>query len=216
MILPQLPDCKGCALHSQGCKSVGIPTFQLSNVEGSPIVVFMGHQPGREEDVNAQPFCGPSGRMLRSVYIEALRLHENCSVYLTNVVRCWPVGLDKPKPAHIKACHGHLAHDLSYLSTLPVPKFLVLLGSEASQAILDKKLTAALKNNCSEWSPPWLPSPWTTICTYHPAYLLSKRNPNAIRSVGDHLQLLLDRLSGIPIRASSPRLRAPGPPPPLV
>lgn len=213
MLLPILPDCRLCELGSI-CKSPGLPVHHLGGTTG-PVVCFLGHQPGLDEDTRKEVFTGPSGQLLRANYIKPLRLTDTCQVYLTNLVRCHPVGLDKPRPIHIKSCHGHLASDLSHLSTLSSRRYLILLGAEACKGLLDQSLSAALRNNCFEWSPAWLPSPWTVIVTYHPAFLLSRRNPNAIHAVADHLQLLLDQLSGVVQARTSPLLVPPGPPPRL-
>lgn len=177
-----------------------------------PVVVFCGHQPGREEDVSGEMYTGPSGKLFRHVYLDSLGLSLSVNIVLTNLVRCWPQA-DKPRPLHIRACSTHLFSDLRALSSLPGPHYLVLLGGEAVKALLGCTLSEALRNNCSPWTPPDLPVPWTVISTFHPAFLLSKRNPNAIHAVADHLQLLLDRLSSTPVLRSSPRLLPPSPPP---
>lgn len=210
--MPILPECRECDLATSGCKTVGLPSHVLSPIDPSkPVLVVMGHQPGRDEDSNREVFTGPSGRLLRKVFLEPLGLAESCNVVLTNLVRCWPL-VDKPRPVHIRACHGHLAHDLSSLSQLPGPHFLLTLGGEVPKALFNQSLSESLRSNCWEWCPPWLPVPWTVVSTFHPAFLLSRRNPNAIHAVADHLQLLLDRLDGGAILRSTPSVVKAGPP----
>lgn len=206
MLLPQLPQCTACELHSNGCKSVGLPILELPG--GPATILFLGHQPGRDEDARAKVFCGPSGQILRKVYIDALNLQSAATIFLGNLVRCWPMA-DKPRPLHIRTCHQHLAADLGVLSTRPAPRILVLLGGEAAGGLLGLKLSAALRRNGEEWHFPWLPAPWFVVSTFHPAFLLSKRNPNAVHAAADHMQIVLDRLQNVAVARTTPLIVPP-------
>lgn len=214
MLLPILPSCTSCDLHKLSLKHVGVPSLLFSPTfdPARPTIVFCGHQPGFEEDARGESFCGPSGQLLRSVYITPLNLHLACNVVLTNLVRCWPQA-DKPRPIHIRCCSSHLNADLLSLATSGAgPNYLVLLGGEAVKGVLGVSLSEALRSQGSP-SPASIPGDWSVFSTFHPAFLLSRRNPNAIRAVQDHLQLLLDRLHGQPVRRSRPLIVPPGPPP---
>lgn len=82
MVLPQLPDCTACDLHRQSdtCpRSVGIGAIHvpasLPLASRAPLVVFVGRNPGLNEDVRAQPFVGKSGLLLRGGYTRNGNLH---------------------------------------------------------------------------------------------------------------------------------------------
>jgi DNA polymerase len=103
-------------------------------------VVFVGEQPGNEEDLAGKPFVGPAGRLLD----EALKAAgiEREDAYVTNAVKHFkwePKGKrrihKKPNAREIAACDPWLQAELEVLK----PKLLVCLGATAAQALLGKE-----------------------------------------------------------------------------
>lgn len=240
-ILSPRPGCTECELHEH-IQSVGTPTLYLEDslAQGpaSPALVFVGQNPGVEEDRTGLPFVGASGVMVRGgtlngthvpqgLYVDAYDFRSRCSVYVTNAARCHTVGNEPPKARHLKACSQHLRADLRsiFAAHAPTPCFLCLLGGPATasftQHILRDKhtLKQALSRNAARYTlhPETLaPSPSgftaTLFATYHPAYLM--RNPNARGSVIDHLRLLSDAIADnlpAPTRPKFIPLRPPRP-----
>jgi len=115
-VLPAHPDCTLCPMHEHA-NNVGIPTHHmLESLDPGPevpAVVFIGQNPGREEDgapAPGEPFIGETGSFMREVYIEGLNLYERCSVYLTNALRCGPISITSA--GLFNACWSYTEYDL--------------------------------------------------------------------------------------------------------
>ena len=124
-------DCKACDLWKRGTQTVFGEGRKLS------IVVFVGEQPGNEEDLTGHPFVGPAGRLLDDALIEAGI--DRAQTYVTNVVKHFkwePRGKrrihKKPNAGEIKACRPWLEAEISLVK----PKVIVCLGATAAQALL--------------------------------------------------------------------------------
>ncbi len=118
-----------CAVCRRGKIGKAVPG------EGNPNtkVVFIGEAPGREEAKTGRPFIGRAGKLLRSL-IKETGLSEK-KVYITNPVKYLPK-YGTPKKEDILHGKRHLLKQLAIIN----PKIVVLLGSVASQALLDKKV----------------------------------------------------------------------------
>ena len=58
-------DCKGCDLWKLGTQTV------FGEGRRRSIVMFVGEQPGNEEDLSGKPFVGPAGRLFDNALEEA-------------------------------------------------------------------------------------------------------------------------------------------------
>jgi len=125
--------CRACPLWKTGTQTV----FG----EGSPEakVLFVGEQPGNDEDLTGRPFVGPAGKLLDKV-LEEVGIDRD-EVYVTNVVKHFKwesVGKrrihKKPNSREIAACRPWLDAELDVIE----PTVLVCLGATASQALLGK------------------------------------------------------------------------------
>ena len=103
--------------------------------------MLVGEQPGDKEDLAAQPFVGPAGRVLDEG-LEAAGI-DRSAVYLTNVVKHFSWVPDergnrrihkKPKYSEIRACRPWLDAEIA----LTRPQIIVCLGATAAQALLGK------------------------------------------------------------------------------
>jgi uracil-DNA glycosylase family protein len=99
--------------------------------------MFVGEQPGNEEDLAGRPFVGPAGRLLDRALEEAGI--DRASTYVTNVVKHFkwePRGKRrihaKPDTLEITACRPWLEAELAVVK----PEVLVCLGATAAQALL--------------------------------------------------------------------------------
>jgi DNA polymerase len=110
--------------------------------EGGPSakVVFVGEQPGDQEDRQGKPFVGPAGRELdRALEKVAIERRE---VYITNVVKHFKFEErgrrrihQTPKRFEIEACRPWLDEELHTIK----PEALVILGATAGKALLGSK-----------------------------------------------------------------------------
>src|SRR6185503_8932179 len=100
-------------------------------------VVFVGEQPGNEEDLAGKPFVGPAGKLLDKALVEAGI--DRSEVYVTNTVKHFkwePKGKrrlhKKPSGREIAACRPWLDAELEVLK----PEVIVCLGASAAQSLL--------------------------------------------------------------------------------
>ena len=103
--------------------------------EGNPDadVIFIGEAPGKNEAECGRPFIGRAGKVLRA-FIEKMG-YKDQDVYITSPVKRLPV-YTTPTPEDIAHGRIHLNKQLAVIQ----PKYLVLLGNVACQAVLGKKI----------------------------------------------------------------------------
>lgn len=96
-------------------------------------IVFIGEAPGRQEAKTGRPFVGRSGQLLRSL-IREVGLKES-DIFITSPVKYLP---DRGTPTSVDIAHGrkHLVKQLEVID----PKVIVLLGSVATQGVLEEKI----------------------------------------------------------------------------
>ena len=93
-------------------------------------VMFVGEGPGKNEDLQGEPFVGAAGKKLDSLLsIAGLTRSE---IYIANVVKCRPPGNRNPTPEEIEACSPFLREQIRSIW----PDVIVCLGNFASQWIL--------------------------------------------------------------------------------
>jgi len=168
--------CVACQLHEGRNKvvfGVGDPGARL---------MFIGEGPGRDEDLQGEPFVGRAGKLLTKI-IEAMG-YERRDVYIANVVKCRPPQNRNPQADEMSTCEHFLLRQIEVIQ----PQIIVLLGRVAMQAILGS--TAPMSRLRGQFQK-WRSIP--VMCTYHPAYLL--RNPNAKKDVWEDMQLVRDALA---------------------
>src|SRR6185503_18465492 len=123
--------CKACPLWKTGTQTV----FG----EGSPRsqVMFVGEQPGDQEDRAGEPFVGPAGKLLDRALAEAGI--DRRDAYVTNAVKHFrfePRGKRRihqtPGPEHLQACRPWLEAEFTVLK----PEIVVCLGATAARALI--------------------------------------------------------------------------------
>lgn len=164
--------CRLCEERTQVVFGVGDPDADL---------MFIGEAPGRNEDLQGEPFVGRAGQLLDKI-IRAMGLRRD-DVYITNANKCRPPNNRNPQADEIAACKPYLDRQLAVIR----PRVIVLLGRVAVQSVLGRtdplsKLRGRFVHHHG------IP----VMCTYHPAYLL--RNPNAKRNVWEDMQVVMQRL----------------------
>jgi len=206
------PDCTLCDLHCQGNdipRHVGLgtryfPSSEPLDYDPGHVLVYVGQNPGFNEDREGEPFIGRSGQILKEAYIGGIDATAHAHVYLTNSVRCHTVNNAPPANKHIKACAVHLQQDLEgiALEHRPIPMSLVFLGAKAVRSFHlhlreEPYRSSSLKRGMTENGTVHslhggLQA--TVFAFYHPAAIL--RNRSLINVVSDHNYLLLAHLTG--------------------
>jgi len=127
-------DCKACDLWKKGTQTVFGDGSRRSNV------LFVGEQPGNEEDLTGKPFVGPAGKLFDNALEEAGI--DRKQTYVTNVVKHFkwePRGKrrihKKPNAMEIAACRPWLEAEIAVVK----PEVIVALGATAAQALLGPK-----------------------------------------------------------------------------
>ncbi|MBX9455477.1 MAG: UdgX family uracil-DNA binding protein [Rhizobium sp.] len=136
-------------------------------------VMFVGEQPGDEEDLAGKPFVGPAGRLLDDVLVEAgidRRRH-----YITNAVKHFkfvPRGKrrlhQRPDAHEVERCKWWLDLELSLIR----PKLIVAMGATAAQAITGRADGIIRRRATIENLPDGLP----VFLTVHPSSILRAGN----------------------------------------
>lgn len=133
-----LPNCSACDICSKATAPVN------GSGPNDAEIVFVGEQPGLDEDLAGSPFVGPAGKL----FMDALAIAgiNRSEVYLTNAVKAfkWKEsnGMRKhvnPSSSDIAACRPWLKTELEIVK----PKILVCLGASAAQSVFGKMMKIA-------------------------------------------------------------------------
>jgi uracil-DNA glycosylase len=126
--------CRGCHLWRVGTQTV----FGEGGREAE--VMFVGEQPGDQEDRAGKPFVGPAGRVLDDA-LDAAGIDRSVT-YVTNAVKHFKWQArgkrrihQKPNWAEMTACRPWLEAELAVVK----PRVLVLLGATAAQTLLGRQ-----------------------------------------------------------------------------
>ena len=155
--------CTACPLYKNATRTV----FG-AGPKGARLM-FLGEQPGDQEDLSGQPFVGPAGQLLDRALTEA-GIDRN-QVYVTNTVKHFkwePRGKrrihQKPSSRDIAACRPWFEAELRLVR----PEVLVCLGATAAQAIFGSSFRVTHERGkvlASEFAP-------RVVATVHPSSLL--------------------------------------------
>jgi uracil-DNA glycosylase len=139
LVLPDLRraamTCKACDLWRNATQTV------FGDGPSKARVMFVGEQPGDQEDRLGRPFVGPAGQLLDEALVE-VGIDRN-EVYVTNVVKHfkWEAAQrgkrrihKKPRQLEIEACRPWLDAELETIR----PQVVVCLGATAAQVLLGK------------------------------------------------------------------------------
>lgn len=160
--------CRDCDLWKNATQTV----FGEGNPRAE--AVFVGEQPGEEEDRLGRPFVGPAGRLLDRALSDARLDRER--IYLTNVVKHFKYEIRGTRKVNVradsaerKACRQWLDGELASVA----PVLIVCLGATAANAILGKSFR--LLHERGKFLP--VAKNVLAFATVHPSYLLRVRGP---------------------------------------
>jgi len=163
-------ECTRCDLYKHATQTV----FGEGPLDAS--IMFVGEQPGDQEDIAGRPFVGPAG----SVFDAALEKAgiDRSTVYVTNAVKHFKFVQkgkkrihNKPGAGEIEACRWWIAHERELIR----PPVTVALGATAARSLIGKTVTIskvrgeplALEDGSECW------------VTVHPSSLLRMPDPDA-------------------------------------
>jgi DNA polymerase len=95
-------------------------------------LMFVGEAPGRDEDLQGEPFVGRSGKLLDRLIAEEIGL-DRTGYYVANTLKCRPPGNRDPLPEETAACRHWLESQIELVQ----PKVIVTLGNFATRSLLN-------------------------------------------------------------------------------
>lgn len=170
-------ECKACDLWKNATQTV------FGEGSSKARIIFVGEQPGDQEDLVGRPFVGPAGKLLNEALREA-GIERN-EVYVTNAVKHfkWSPAKrgkrrihKKPRSSEINACRPWLDGEIGAVR----PDVLVCLGATAAQSLLGKDFSVTRQRGRkieSSLAP-------NVVATVHPSSIL--RAPD---SESRHMQM---------------------------
>jgi uracil-DNA glycosylase family protein len=171
-------DCRGCDLYKTATQVV----FGVG--PRGAHVLFVGEQPGDQEDRQGQPFVGPAGAVLDKALADAGLPRGD--VYLTNAVKHFkwePRGKrrihKKPRVSEIKACRPWLEAEINAVK----PAIVVCLGATAAQSVIGPQFKLMAQRG--QLLATALAA--KTIATIHPSAVLRSPDPEGRRAAYEML-----------------------------
>jgi DNA polymerase len=160
-------DCRACPLWEHATQTVfGAGTR-------NSVAMFVGEQPGDQEDRQGAPFVGPAGRVLDDAFAQAGI--DRRAAYVTNAVKHFkwePRGKRrihaKPSWSELAACRPWLEAELAVVR----PAVLVCLGATAAQSLLGRQFRVTQQRGV------WIESDLAerVTATIHPSAILRQRD----------------------------------------
>ena len=166
------PDLETLRERAAGCTACELYEGTTGTVFGTgPVtarMMFVGEQPGDQEDRALSPFVGPAGKLFDEALVEAGIAREDA--YVTNAVKHFSFRRQgnrrihqTPKVGHVRACRPWLDGELALVR----PHVLVTLGATAGKALLGSSFRITGERG--------EPRPWestTLVPTIHPSAIL--------------------------------------------
>lgn len=156
-------NCTRCDLYKHATQTV----FGEGPLAAS--IVFVGEQPGDQEDIAGRPFVGPAGQLFDAA-LEKAGI-DRSRVYVTNAVKHFKFEQrgkkrihSKPASGEIEACRWWIEHERELIR----PAVTVALGGTAARSLFGKTMAIGknrgLPLNLEDGSECWI--------TVHPSFLL--------------------------------------------
>ena len=120
----QVAACHRCPLCDGRTQTV----FGVGNPNARVLIV--GEAPGKNEDLQGEPFVGAAGKYLNELLAIAGLSRED--VYIANVLKCRPPSNRDPRPEEIQACTPFLREQTRTIN----PEYIVTLGNFSTKFIL--------------------------------------------------------------------------------
>ncbi len=192
-IAHEAASCRRCALWEPATQTV------FGEGPADARIMFVGEQPGDQEDLAGRPFVGPAGQLLDRALEEAGI--DRRTVYVTNAVKHFkfvPRGKRrihaKPDTVEIVACKKWLDDELHEVK----PDLLVLLGATAARAILGRAVTIGRERG----ERITMADGQAAFVTVHPSFLL--RLPDEDSKAREYRAFVADLRNAAAIAARRP------------
>jgi uracil-DNA glycosylase family protein len=169
-LLKDARKCTRCELYKFGTQTV----FGEGPLDAS--IMFVGEQPGDQEDIAGRPFVGPAGAIFDAA-LEKAGI-DRSTVYVTNAVKHFKFVQkgkrrihNKPDAGEISACRCWIEHERELIR----PPVTVALGATAARSLIGKTVTIGKVRG----EPLTLDDGSECWVTVHPSSLLRMPDPEA-------------------------------------
>jgi DNA polymerase len=187
----EVQNCRACDLFKNATQAV------FGEGASHARVVFIGEQPGDQEDRQGHPFVGPAGKILGRALEDAGI--DRAGAYVTNAVKHFKFEErgkrrihKQPNAAEVKACNPWLEAEMRLIK----PQVIVCLGATAAQALLGREHRLT-KERGKFVQHPWAPYVTSTI---HPSAILRAPDDEKRRQ---EFHLLVEDLKEVRARLDS-------------
>ena len=195
-------NCRGCQIYCNATQAV------FGEGPRDATVMFVGEQPGDQEDKAGKPFVGPAGQVLNDALAAAGVPRDEA--YVTNAVKHFkwePRGTrrlhSKPSAREVSACRPWLETEINIIK----PTMIVCLGATAAQSLMGPAFRITKERGKPITGTQW--APWV-MATVHPSSILRiperDLREQAIEDFVKDLKVVAKQLKAA---ASLPRGRAP-------
>jgi DNA polymerase len=171
-LLKEARACTRCELYKYGTQTV----FGEGSLDAS--ILFVGEQPGDQEDLAGRPFVGPAGQLFDAALADAGI--DRSTTYVTNAVKHFKFIQrgkrrihNKPDAGEIEACRWWLDQERALIR----PPVTVALGVTAARSLTGKTLTISRARE----EPLTLVDGSECWVTVHPSFLLRIPEPDRRR-----------------------------------
>jgi len=158
--------CTRCDLYKYATQTV----FGEGSLKAD--ILFVGEQPGDQEDLAGRPFVGPAGQVFDAALQEAGI--DRARTYVTNAVKHFKFIQrgkrrlhSKPNGGEIEACRWWIDHERDLIK----PPITVALGATAARSLIGKVVTIS----GTRGEPQLLADGSECWVTIHPSFLLRIR-----------------------------------------
>lgn len=156
----EINSCTRCGLHEY--RSRGVPGEGPYDAD----IVVIGEAPGTRENALGQPFVGPTGKLLSTLFVHAGISRQD--VFITNMVKCWPgPGNPDPSPDDVGACSRFLDRQLGWIQ----PRGILTVGRISTAKFIEipkgglGSIRGAIRPANLEWGLTYV------MPIYHPSFL---------------------------------------------
>jgi len=163
---PAFLELRDAAMACTACRLAETRTNVVFGV-GDPDarLMLVGEAPGRNEDLQGEPFVGAAGQLLDEL-LSGIGIARG-EVYIGNVLKCRPPGNRDPREDEIDSCKGYLRSQIRMIH----PDVVVTLGNFATKLLVPTEVgITRMRGSRIDW---WLGA--TLIPTFHPAAALRGR-----------------------------------------
>ena len=173
--------CTRCPLYRPATQTV----FGEGPVDAA--LMFVGEQPGDQEDVAGRPFVGPAGQVFDRALADAGI--DRSRAYVTNAVKHFKFEQrgkrrihSKPGTGEIEACRWWIEQE----QMLVKPQLTIALGATAARSLFGKTMTIGRERGRALQ----LPEGGAGWITVHPSYLL--RLPDEAQKAEEYARFVAD------------------------